>query len=278
MSGEPNKSILITGCSSGIGLASAVRLRQRGWRVLATARGDEDLAHLRNDIGVEAIHLELADPASVTACVDQAMSLTDGRLDAVFNNAAYGQPGALEDLDGDTVRRQFEVNVFALHDITRRVLPYMRARNSGRIVHCSSVLGLVAAPYRGVYCASKFAVEAMADTLRLELAGSGISVSLIEPGPIDTRFVETAMAMARAHVDIENSVHRNTYEQMIASMEKGGKQMFKLPPERVADKLVHAVESRRPKRRYYVTTPTYVVAAARRVLPVSALDWFAAKN
>ncbi|MGI9425316.1 MAG: SDR family NAD(P)-dependent oxidoreductase [Hyphomicrobiaceae bacterium] len=278
MSGEPNKSILITGCSSGIGLASAVRLRQRGWRVLATARGDEDLAHLRNDIGVEAIHLELGDPASVTACVEQAMSLTDGRLDAVFNNAAYGQPGALEDLDGETVRRQFEVNVFALHDITRRVLPYMRARNSGRIVHCSSVLGLVAAPYRGAYCASKFAVEAMADTLRLELAGSGISVSLIEPGPIDTRFVETAMAMARAHVDIENSVHRNRYEQMIVSMEKGGKQMFKLPPERVADKLVHAVESRRPKRRYYVTTPTYVVAAARRVLPVSALDWFAAKN
>lgn len=278
MSEAPDKSILITGCSSGIGLASAIRMQQRGWRVFATARHDDDLQRLRDDIGVEAVRLELADPHSVADCIEQVMARTDGRLDAVFNNAAYGQPGALEDLDGETVRRQFEVNVFALHDITRRVLPFMRAHNRGRIVHCSSVLGLVAAPYRGIYCASKFAVEAMADTLRLELAGTGISVSLIEPGPIDTRFVDTAMAMARRYVDIENSVHHARYAAMIESMEQGGKKTFKLPPERVAEKLVHAVESRRPKRRYYVTTPTYIVAAARRILPVAALDWFAARN
>ena len=272
------RSVLITGCSSGIGLASAALLKQRGWRVLATARQDADLARLRNDVGVEAIKLELADEASIRSCAEAALELTDNKLYAVFNNGAYGQPGALEDLDIAAVREQFTVNVFAAHELTRRLIPSMRANGAGRIVHCSSVLGLVAAPYRGVYCASKFALEALADTLRLELAGSGISVSLIEPGPIDTKFIDHAMAAAKRHVDIAGSVHSARYEEMIAAMERGGTKTFKLPPDAVASKLVHALESRRPKRRYYVTTPTYIVAAARRLLPTAMLDWFAARN
>lgn len=253
-------------------------LKDRGWRVLATARHAEDLERLSQDSGLEVLQLELSDPSSITQCMDQVASLTDGRLFAVFNNAAYGQPGALEDLDVAAIRQQFEVNVFAAHEITRRALPMMRANGAGRIIHCSSVLGLIAAPYRGAYCATKFALEAMADTMRLELAGTGIDVSLIEPGPIDTRFLDHAMAAARANVDIDGSVHSERYQTIIAGMEKGGKQFFKLPPEAVAKKLVHAVESRRPKRRYYVTTPTYIVAVARRILPTATLDWFAARN
>ena len=269
---------MITGCSSGIGLASARMLKERGWRVIAAARQGEDLTRLSGEFGLEAVELELADSDSISRCMDEVTRLTDGKLFAVFNNGAYGQPGALEDLGASAIRKQFEVNVFSAHEITRRALPLMRANREGRIVHCSSVLGLIAAPYRGAYCATKFALEAMADTMRLELAGTGIFVSLIEPGPIDTRFLDHAMAAAHENVDIKGSVHNERYKAIIAAMEKGGKQFFKLPPEAVAKKLVHAVESRRPRRRYYVTTPTYIVAAARRILPTSALDWFAARN
>ena len=246
--------------------------------MIATARYPEDLSRLKHEEGLETLELELSDPKSIASCMDEVERLSDGNLFAVFNNGAYGQPGALEDLDISAMRQQFEVNVFAAHEITRRALPMMRANGQGRIVHCSSVLGLIAAPFRGAYCASKFALEAMADTMRLELAGTGIYVSLIEPGPIDTRFLDHAMAAARANVDIEGSVHSDRYQTIIAGMEKGGKQFFKLQPESVAWKLVHAVESRRPKRRYYVTTPTYIVAAMRRILPTATLDWFAARN
>ena len=272
------RSILITGCSSGIGLASAVMLKQRGWHVIATARREEDLQRLRDEIGVDALHLELADAASIAECATRTLEITDGRLLALFNNAAYGQPGALEDLDGPAMRHQFDVNVIGNHDLTRRLIPAMRQNGRGRLVFCSSVLGLISVPYRGAYCASKFAIEALADTLRLELAGSGISVSLIEPGPIETRFIDNALEAARRHVDIEGSVHNAAYEAMLASMEHGGKKTFKLPAEAVARKLVHAVESSRPKRRYYVTVPTYYIAVIRRILPTALIDRIAKRH
>ncbi len=246
--------------------------------MLATARRPEDLERLRDETGAETIALELTDASSIAACADTVLTLTDGKLDALFNNAAFAQPGAIEDLGADAMRRQFEVNVFGTHDLTRRLVPAMRARRRGRVVFCSSVLGLIAVPYRGAYCATKFAIEALADTMRHELAGSGLSVSLIEPGPIATRFVENALAAAREHVDIDGSVHRERYEAMIDAMQRGGKQLFKLPPETVARKLVHAIESRHPKRRYYVTIPTYLVVAMRRIMPMAAMDWFAARN
>ncbi len=265
------RAILITGCSSGIGLASATMLKSRGWHVIATARQPDDLARLAG-LGFDAVPLEHSDQASITACVAKTLALTGGRLDALFNNAAYGQPGAIEDVTADALRRQFEVNVIGTHELTRLLIPAMRAQGHGRIVNCSSVLGLVAAPWRGAYCASKFALEALTDALRSELHGTGIDVVLIEPGPIRTRFVDAALAAARTHVDIAGSVHRQRYETMIAGMEKGGKQTFKLEPEAVAAKLVHAVESRRPKVRYYVCTPTYAAAFLRRVLPYRLLD------
>ncbi len=271
------RTILITGASSGIGLSAARILRERGWHVLATARRPEDLERLRRAVGVEALPLELGDPRSVEACAHEALGLAGGTITALFNNAAFGQVGAIEDIEPGALRHQIEVNVIGTHDLTRRLIPAMRRNGHGRIVQCSSVLGLVAVPYRGAYCASKFALEALSDAMRLELAGSGISVSLIEPGPIRTRFVETALANFRANVDIEGSAHRERYLARLQSMEKGGQQRGKLEPEAVVRRLVHALESRRPKARYFVTNQTHVAAATRRVLPTVLLDRIVAK-
>jgi len=267
------RTILVTGCSSGIGLAAARTLKARGWRVLATARKPEDLARLEDE-GVEALLLELADPASVAACAEEALTRTGGNLDALFNNAGFGQVGAVEDVTSDVLRRQLEINVVGTHELTRRILKVMRANGRGRIVQCSSVLGLVSGPYRGAYCASKFALEALSDSLRLELRDTAVRVSIIEPGPIRSRFVESALANFKATIDIDGSPHRQTYLARLAVMEAGGKTTFKLEPEAVAAKLVHAVESARPKTRYFVTTPTYLAAILKRVLPTPLLDRF----
>ena len=272
------RTILITGCSSGIGWASARVMKGRGWRVLATARRAEDLTRLEAELGVEALQLELADADSIAKCARDALARVNGKLDALFNNAAYGQPGAVEDLAPWVLRRQLEVNVIGTHALTAAVIPAMRAVGGGRIVQCSSVLGVVAAPNRGAYCASKFALEALSDCLRMELAGSGISVSLIEPGPIRTKFVATALAAARANIDLTGSVHAARYRQIIAGLERGGKETFKLEPEAVAAKLVHAVESSRPRPRYPVTVPAHAAGILKRLLPTRWLDRLAAKG
>lgn len=266
-----DRSILITGASSGIGLASAKRLKSRGWRVLATARRPEDLSTLEA-LGCEALPLELADPTSIAACAAAALDRTDGHLFALFNNAAYGQPGAVEDLTVDVLKAQFEVNLFAWHDLTRRILPAMRRAGRGRIVQCSSVLGFISPPYRGAYNASKHALEALSDAMRFELQGSGVLVSIIEPGPIDTKFVASAIEAFRRNVAFAGSAHESAYVQRLKAMEAGGKKRGKLPPEAVAAKLVHAVESRRPKVRYRITTPTHLAAIAKRVLPPAFMD------
>jgi NAD(P)-dependent dehydrogenase (short-subunit alcohol dehydrogenase family) len=272
------RASLITGCSSGIGLASAREMKARGWRVFATARKPEDLARLKREDGVESLYLDYTEPDSIAAAAARVLEATDGTLTALFNNGAYGQPGAVEDVTAEVLRAQFEANVIGWHDLTRRVIPAMRAQGQGRVVFCSSVLGLVAAPYRGAYCASKFAIEALADALRMELGGTGIHVSLIEPGPIASRFVEHALEFYRRNIDMEGSAHREVYRVRLAKMEEGGNQSFKLPPEAVATKLVHALEAKRPKARYYVTFPTYAAAFLRRLLPTRALDAVAASN
>jgi len=271
------RAILITGCSSGIGLTSALMLKARGWRVLATARRPTDLKRLTDEHGLEALYLELTDAGAIAACAADALHRTKGQLYALFNNAGYGQHGAVEDITPEVLRRQIEVNLIGAHDLTRRLIPAMRTNGRGRIVQTSSVLGLVAAPFRGAYCASKFALEGLTDALRLELAGSGIHVSLIEPGPIRSRFVEHALAGLIANVDTEHSIHRGRYRSMIETLARGGRESFKLEPEAVARKLVHAVESRRPKVHYYVTVPTYFAACLRRALPAALLDRAAAR-
>lgn len=271
------RTILITGCSSGIGLASAREMKSRGWRVFATARKPDDIARLQGE-GFESLYLEYAEPPSIEAALAEVLEATNGKLDALFNNGAYGQPGAVEDLPREVLRAQFEAGFFGWHDLTRRVVPIMRKQGAGRIVFCSSVLGLVSAPYRGAYCATKFAVEALADALRMELAETAIKIVLIEPGPIASRFLDHALEAYRRHIDLEGSHHRDIYRARIARLEEGGDQTFKLGPEAVALKLAHALESRNPKRRYYVTVPTYVAALLRRLLPTSALDAIAARN
>lgn len=269
------RSILITGCSSGIGFDAARTMSERGWRVIATARKPEDLARLKNFLNVEALPLELADSQSIATCAIRALELTRGKLDALFNNAAYGQPGAVEDLSPALLREQLEVNLVGTHDLTRRLIPAMRKNGAGRIVNCSSVLGMLVAPYRGAYCASKFALEALTTSLRLELEGSGIHVSLIEPGPIRSRFVEHSVARFLATIDIDNSPHRSVYRERLEAMKAGGQQTFKLEPDAVTKRLIHAVESPRPRRHYYITTPTYLAAGMRRFLPQFAIDYLA---
>jgi NAD(P)-dependent dehydrogenase (short-subunit alcohol dehydrogenase family) len=271
------RSILITGCSSGIGLAAARMLKQRGWRVLATARNAADLSRLADTEDLEALPLELADPASIAACAEAALQRTGGRLDALYNNAAYGVMGAMEDVSADLLRRHLEVNVVAAHDLTRRLVPAMRAHGYGRIVMCSSVLGIISGPYRGPYCASKFALEAMSDALRLELAPAGIHVSIIEPGPVYSSFMASTVATFKANIDMQASPHRAEYERRLASMEAGGRARFKLGPEAVVAKLVQALESRHPKARYRVGFPTHVAALLKRTLPDRMLDFVIAR-
>lgn len=267
-----DRSILITGASTGIGRAAAEHLARNGWRVFATARKPDDLAALSAIDGVEAIFLDYRDAASIATCAGRVLEATDGRLYAVFNNGAYGQPGAVEDLTPDVLRSQFEANFFGWHDLTRRLIPAMRAAGRGRIVQCSSVLGIAAMKYRGAYTASKFALEGLTDTLRLELRGSGIEVVSIRPGPIATNFVVNAMAQFRANIDIDGSAHAEVYRRRLARMGRGGATRFKLPAQAVVDRLVHALDSPRPRPTYRVTVPTLVLDIARRILPDRAMS------
>ena len=269
---ESTRSILITGCSSGIGHATAHALKKRGYRVFATARRERDVDRLREE-GLEALQLDVADPASIAAAVHTVLSRTDGRLDALFNNAGYGQPGAVEDLSRDLLRRQFETNLFGPQELTNAVLPAMRRQGHGRIVYNSSVLGLAALPFRGAYNASKFAMEGLVDTLRMELLGSGIHAALIEPGPITSLFSQNAYKAFQANIDREHSAHRRAYHALDRRLSGRGKRApFKQGPDAVIRRLVHALESPRPRARYYVTKPTYLFGFLRRVLSTAALD------
>ena len=271
------RSILVTGCSSGIGRCTALGLQQRGYRVFATARQQADIDELESR-GIAALYLDYCDSDSIHAAFNRVLEATGGSLYALFNNGAYGQPGAVEDLTRETLRSQFETNLFGWHELTRLAIPVMRQQNEGRIIHNSSVLGIAAMSYRGAYNASKFALEGLADTQRLELRGSGIHISLIEPGPIRSRFRANAYQKFIENIDFERSVHQATYEKMIARLKKEGDAApFTLPPEAVLKKVVHALESKRPKIRYYVTFPTYLFGYLKRILSNRQMDRLLAK-
>ena len=271
-SGNSDKAVLITGCSSGIGKCVAVGLAARGYRVFASARRASDVTRL-GEQGLEAVRLDLCDTASIREALETVFARTGGKLYGLFNNGAYGQPGAVEDISTDVLRAQFEANFFGWHELTCRVLPVMRRQGYGRIIQNSSVLGLVALKWRGAYNASKFALEGLTDTLRMELRGSGIHVSLIEPGPIESRFRENAYEAFKKNIDVANSPHREAYRRVEARLAVEEKaQPFTLPGDAVFKKVVHALESRRPKPRYYVTVPTYAFGFLRRILPTRLLD------
>lgn len=269
------RSILITGCSTGIGYHCAVAMKERGWQVFATVRNEVDQKKLQTE-GLNALIMDYTDISSIRDCVKEVLAATNNKLDALFNNGAYGQVGAVEDLTTDVLRAQFEANVFGWHELTRLLIPSMRENRAGRIVQCSSVLGFISMKYRGAYSASKFAIEALSDTMRMELMGAGIHVSLIEPGPIESKFVARTITVFEQTIDAKNSPHNAVYEKRMARMKRGGANRFKLGPEVVQKRLVHAVESANPKARYYVTTPTYVMGFLKRILSHRALSHFLA--
>lgn len=274
------KSILITGCSSGIGYDAAHGLKARGWRVFAACRQQSDVDRLRAQ-GLEAVQLDYADPASIRAALAHVLDQTGGTLDALFNNGAYACPGAAEDLPREALAEIFEVNVFGWHDLTRLVIPVMRAQGHGRIVNCSSVLGLVVAPWRSAYNATKYAVEALSDTLRIEMRGTGIDVILIEPGPVASQIRANSIPHFERWIDWQNSARADQYRSTLLKRlyePKAKKDRFELPASAVTAKLIRALEAPRPKARYFVTTPTYAMAVLRRILPTRALDWVLAKG
>jgi len=267
-----NRSVLLTGCSTGIGRAAARMLKQRGWQVVATARKEEDLESLRSE-GLEAVPMELAEAESVEAGFNTALEICGGVLGALVNNAGYGQPGALEDISRDGLRRQFEVNVLGAQQLANLCIPLFRKQEQGRIVNVSSMLGRITLPFMGAYCASKYALESLSDALRVELHGSGIAVSLIEPGPIHTRFGDNSIDKLEELDSARSPFHVHYHSQGERMRGRHGRHdRLALPPEAVAKKIAHALESRRPKIRYKVTFPAYLGAGMRRFAPEGLLD------
>ncbi|WP_372605557.1 SDR family NAD(P)-dependent oxidoreductase, partial [Actibacterium sp.] len=228
---------------------------------------------------LESFVLDYDDPATISAAVSESLSRTGGTLDALFNNGAYACPGAVEDLPRGALEAIFSTNLFGPHELTRLVIPVMRAQGGGRIVNCSSVLGLVGLPWRGAYNATKFALEGLTDTLRLEMRDTPIRISLIEPGPITTKFRVNAAQQFEKWIDWQASPRADQYrDKLLARLYREAKKdPFELPASAVTAKLVHALESPRPRARYAVTTPTYAIDIIRRILPTSALDWLLAK-
>lgn len=272
------KTILITGCSSGIGYCVAKGLHARGYRVFATARKKADVEKLSAE-GLESFRLDLNDSNSINFAFEETLRRTDGELYALFNNGAFGLPGAVEDLSRDALRAQFETNVFGWQELANLAIPVMRRQGYGRIIQNSSVLGFVSMPYRGAYNASKYAIEGLSDTLRLELKGTDIYVSLIEPGPIASQFRMNAVKALEKYIDIENSVHREKYQGVLTRLNKPGPAVpFTLPPEAVLKRVILALESDKPKPRYYVTFPTYLFGFLKRILSTRVLDAILAKS
>ncbi|MEO0692213.1 MAG: SDR family oxidoreductase [Pseudomonadota bacterium] len=268
------RTVLITGCSSGIGYDAAQGLRARGWQVLASCRKPEDCERLASE-GFDSPLIDYAQPDTIETGLAQVLAVTGGRLDALFNNGAYALPGAVEDLPTDGLREIFEANVFGWHDLTRRVIPVMRAQGAGRIVQNSSVLGFIPMKWRGAYVSTKYALEGLTDVMRLEMAGTGIHIILIEPGPVTSRIRENAVPHFERWIDVDASPRAAQYRETLMKRlyeDKTKPDPFELPASAVTAKLIHALESPRPHPRYYVTTPTYLMATLRRLLPTRALD------
>ena len=266
--------VLITGCSSGIGLDAARYLADRGWQVVASCRNPDDVS-ARQSEGLRSVVLDIADSDSVTAAVHQV--LADGPLDALVNSAAFALPGAVEDIPRDALRAIFETNLFGTHDLTVRLIPHFRGRGAGRIVNISSVLGLAGIRWRGPYVATKFAMEGLSDVLRLEMAGTGIEIVLIEPGPITSMIRENAIPHFERWVNWQDSARADEYRGTLLKRlyQPAGKDRFELPARAVSTRIAHALEATRPRARYYVTAPTWVMGTARRILTTRGLDWIA---
>ena len=269
-------TVLITGCSSGIGLSAALTLHRRGYRVFASARKETDVKILQQQGLIDSLMLDIEDSDSIQRGLAEVLAKTGGTLDALINNAGYAIPGAVEDLSRDLMRKQFETNVFGTMELTNRVIPIMRQQGSGRIIQVTSILGIIAMPYRGAYNASKFALEGFSNTLRMELRDSPIKVIMIVPGPIATRFRQNSVAVYDKTLKGKDSVHQDRYHKMSAQFTTPApksEKLFTLPPEAVVDKMITALESKRPSAHYYIGLPAKLFAFLRRLLPDCCLDW-----
>lgn len=272
------KSILITGCSSGIGLDAALGLRDRGWRVFASCRKASDCDRLKA-MGFESPQIDYQDAETITKGLKEVLEATGGTLDALFNNGAFAVPGAVEDLPTDALRDIYEANVFGWHELTKQVIPVMRTQGHGRIINNSSILGFIPARWRGAYVSTKYALEGLTDVLRIEMRDTPIKIILIEPGPVTSKIRENAVPHFERWIDWESSARAEQYERLKKRLyESSGPDAFELPASAVTKKLEHALDSQRPRPRYYVTTPTYLMGALRRVLSSRALDWFTSKS
>lgn len=265
------RSVLITGCSSGIGAAAARGLRDRGWQVIAAARNPDDVARLAAE-GFAAIRIDHHDSASIAQGFAQAVEAAGGRLDALFNNAGHGMPGAAEDLPRGALEEVFSSNLFGLHELTCHAIGHMRGHGAGRIVQHSSVVGFTPLKWRAAYVATKHALEGLTNTMRVELRGTGLHVSILNTGPVTSGFRDRSMAQFDRWIDIDASRHAEFYRRKWVARREAGRDRFELGPEAVVKKLVHALESARPRRRYYITTPAYLAAVLTRILPGALQD------
>lgn len=271
------KTILITGCSSGLGYDAAHGLRDRGWRVFASCRQQHDCDRLREE-GFESPLIDYADPDTIYNGLADVLEATGGTLDALYNNGAFAVPGAVEDLPRGALRSIYETNVFGVHDLTQAVIPVMRNQGHGRIINCSSVLGIVGMKWRGAYVSTKFALEGLTDVLRVEMADTPIKVILLEPGPITSKIRKNSIPHFEQWIDHKNSARHAEYAQLRDRLYKDtGPDQFELPASATTKKIIHALESKRPKPRYYVTFPTYLMGTLRRILSTRALDWVIGK-
>jgi len=267
------KSILITGSSSGIGFDAAHGLRAAGWRVFASCRKAEDCERLQSE-GFESPLIDYADATTITKGLAEVLEATGGTLDALYNNGAFACAGAVEDVPTDAMREIFETNLFGVHELTRQVIPVMRKQGHGRIINCSSILGIVGYKLRGAYTATKYALEGLTDVLRLEMSDTQIKVILIEPGPIDTNIRNNAIPHFEKWIKWKSSSMRDAYQVELDRLYKNpAPSKFELKPDAVTKKLLQALTSAKPQPRYYVTKPTHFIGIAKRLLSTRALDW-----
>lgn len=263
-----DENIVITGCSTGIGLDVAKYLSGKGIKVYPTARDVKDVQMLA-DLGFEAYELDVRKPEQISHVIKSVVE-QDGKIDNWFNNAGYGQAGMMEDITTDSLREQFETNLFGLHECTRQVVPIMRSQGYGKIIQHSSVLGLISLAGRGAYNSSKYAVEGLTDTLRLELRDTDIYPVLLNTGPVTSEFGKNALKMLQKYVDIDSSIHRKRYEASLNGTSR--KVPFNLEAIAVSEVVYKIVTSKKPKPRYYITKATYILGYLKRLLSTQLLD------
>ena len=277
---QSNKSILITGCSSGIGRDAALRLKKEGWNVVAACRKEVDCTTLMQTYGLHTVLIDYEKPETIMRGFEAALSLTNNRLDALFNNGAYAIPGAVEDLPTDGLRAIFEANFFGWHSLTQLAMQVMRKQGYGRIIQNSSVLGFAALKYRGAYNATKFALEGLTDTMRLELRDTQIRLILIEPGPIRTEIRRNSYPHFKKWISASSSAHQHIYERnLIPTLiaKDTPKHPLELMPSAVSDVILHALTTKNPKPRYRITWATTLMMLAKRLLSSRRMDWFSAR-